>query len=48
MPGVRYQPGGGAWTSSVVMRSISGTVRFVEAHHHLDKVAAYAKAHGQA
>ena len=48
VPGVRYQPGGGAWTSSVVMRSISGTVRFVEAHHHLDKVAAYAKAHGQA
>jgi fructose-1,6-bisphosphatase II len=31
--GVRYF-GGGAYTHSVVMRSLSGTVRYIEAKHH--------------
>ncbi len=35
--GVRYTPGG-AVTDSIVMRSRSGTVRRVEAHHALDKL----------
>jgi len=45
--GVEYLPGGGARTHSVVMRSSSGTTRYVEAFHHLDKLNAYAKASGQ-
>ncbi len=44
--GVRYFADGSARTHSVVMRSRSGTVRYVEAIHHLDKVAAWAEAHG--
>ena len=44
--GVRYMPGGDARTHSVVMRSESGTVRWVEAHHRLDKVSAWRAAHG--
>ena len=44
--GVRYLPGGGARTHSVVMRSASGTVRWVEAHHHLDKISTWAKMYG--
>lgn len=44
--GVRRTPGGGARTHSVVMRSSSGTTRYVEAFHHLDKLNAYARDHG--
>lgn len=44
--GVRYLPGGDARTHSVVMRSESGTVRWVEAQHHLDKVNAWRESHG--
>jgi len=33
--GVRYFSGG-ATTHSIVMRSVSRTVRFIEARHHLD------------
>ena len=44
--GVRYLPGGDARTHSVVMRSESGTVRWVEAHHQLDKVKAWRERHG--
>ena len=47
VPGVRYTQDGGARTSSVVMRSASGTIRYVEAHHHLDKVSAWAREHGE-
>lgn len=36
--GVRYFPNGGAQTQSVVMRSRSGTVRYVRAIHNLGKV----------
>ncbi|HLZ36684.1 MAG TPA: class II fructose-bisphosphatase [Mycobacteriales bacterium] len=38
--GVRYR-GGGATTYSLVMRSKSGTLRFVESHHQLSKLRAY-------
>jgi fructose-1,6-bisphosphatase II len=38
--GVRYR-GGGATTHSLVMRSKSGTLRFVESHHQLSKLRAY-------
>lgn len=40
--GVRYLPDGSARTKSVVMRSRSGTVRYVEAFHRLDKIQAWA------
>ncbi|NNG19229.1 class II fructose-bisphosphatase [Naumannella sp. ID2617S] len=43
--GVRHSARG-ARTHSVVMRSSSGTVRYIEAYHRLDKVEAYARAHG--
>lgn len=43
--GVRYDEEGGAVTHSVVMRAASGTIRYVEAHHHMGKVAAYAAEH---
>jgi fructose-1,6-bisphosphatase II len=36
--GVHFLRGGYATTSSVVMRSYSGTVRYVEAHHSLEKL----------
>lgn len=36
--GVRYGPGG-AWTHSVVMRSKTGTVRYIEAHHRFDRLS---------
>ena len=39
--GVRFTPRG-AQTQSLVMRSRSGTVRLVEAHHRLDKLASFA------
>lgn len=39
--GVQYRPTG-ARTQSLVMRSKSGTVRRVEAHHQLTKIGAYA------
>ncbi|NLT31239.1 MAG: class II fructose-bisphosphatase [Propionibacterium sp.] len=45
--GVHYLEHGGARTHSVVMRSISGTTRYIEAFHHLDKLNAYAAASGQ-
>jgi len=35
--GVRFHAGG-AITQSLVMRSHSGTVRMIEAHHRLDKL----------
>ena len=38
--GVRYAGSGSAITNSLVMRSKSGTIREIEAHHRLDKVAA--------
>jgi fructose-1,6-bisphosphatase/sedoheptulose 1,7-bisphosphatase-like protein len=36
LAGVRYVKGG-AITNSVVMRSATGTVRLIEAHHHFDR-----------
>jgi fructose-1,6-bisphosphatase II len=38
--GVRYRAGG-ATTHSLVMRSKSGTIRVIEAHHQLSKLSAY-------
>ncbi len=38
--GVRYSAGG-ATTYSLVMRSRSGTIRLIESHHRLSKLAAY-------
>ena len=38
--GVRYR-GGGATTHSLVMRSKSGTIRYVESQHRLAKLRAY-------
>lgn len=40
LKGVRFA-GKGAHTHSVVMRSESGTVRFIEAHHHFDSKPRY-------
>jgi fructose-1,6-bisphosphatase II len=40
LKGVRYR-GDSAVTSSIVMRSHSGTVRLIDAFHRLDKLAAY-------
>ena len=40
--GVRYFRNG-ARTSSIVMRSRSGTVRYVESVHHIDKVRGFDK-----
>ncbi len=42
LEGVNYTPHG-AHTHSLVMRSKSGTVRFIEARHRLDKLAMYSK-----
>ncbi|MGH3544376.1 MAG: class II fructose-bisphosphatase [Mycobacteriales bacterium] len=39
--GVRYRSGG-ATTQSLVMRSKSGTIRFIESHHQLTKLKKYA------
>ncbi len=39
--GVRYRAGG-ATTQSLVMRSKSGTIRFIESHHQLTKLQKYA------
>ncbi len=44
--GVRYGSGT-AVTNSLVMRSKSGTIRMIEAHHRLDKVAAIAPTMGR-
>ena len=44
--GVRFMADGSARTKSVVMRSKSGTVRYVEAYHHLDKINAWAEMEG--
>lgn len=44
--GVRFMADGSARTKSVVMRSKSGTVRYVEAYHHLDKINAWAEVQG--
>lgn len=44
LDGVRYY-GGGARTHSLVMRSKSGTVRFVEASHRWDKLMRYSQIH---
>ena len=43
--GVRYLEDGSAMTHSIVMRSASGTVRWIEAHHNLAKVDRYSKEH---
>ena len=40
LKGVRYR-GGGATTHSLVMRSKSGTLRYVESHHQFAKLRAY-------
>jgi fructose-1,6-bisphosphatase II len=40
LKGVRYR-GGGATTHSLVMRSKSGTIRYVESHHQFAKLRAY-------
>jgi fructose-1,6-bisphosphatase class II len=40
LAGVRYVKGG-AITNSVVMRSATGTVRLIEAHHHFDREPTY-------
>ncbi len=40
LQGVRYR-GGGATTHSLVMRSRSGTIRYVQSQHRLRKLAAY-------
>jgi fructose-1,6-bisphosphatase/sedoheptulose 1,7-bisphosphatase-like protein len=40
LKGVRYF-GGGAHTHSVVMRSLSGTVRYIEATHHFQTKPRY-------
>ena len=45
LQGVRYRAGG-ATTQSLVMRSKSGTIRIVEAHHNLSKVQRVSPAHG--
>jgi fructose-1,6-bisphosphatase II len=39
--GVRYEHGG-ARTQSLVMRSKSGTVRMIDAHHRIDKLSSFA------
>jgi fructose-1,6-bisphosphatase II len=44
LKGVRYGSGT-AVTNSIVMRSKSGTIRYIESHHRLDKVAAIADEH---
>jgi fructose-1,6-bisphosphatase II len=41
MAGVRYRPGGGANTHSLVMRSRSGTTRSIKSEHSLSKLHAY-------
>ncbi|MBS1195315.1 MAG: glpX [Actinobacteria bacterium] len=38
LDGVRYSPGG-AWTHTVVMRSLTGTVRYITAHHRFDRLS---------
>jgi len=38
--GVRYRSGG-AYTQSIVMRSKSGTIRFIDSFHRLEKLRAY-------
>ena len=38
LDGVRYVPGG-AWTHTVVMRSHTGTVRYITAHHRFDRLS---------
>ena len=44
--GVRYLEDGSARTHSIVMRSSSGTVRWIEAHHNLAKVQQFFVEHG--
>ena len=46
--GVRYLEDGSAKTHSIVMRSSSGTVRWIEAHHNLATVHKYLREHGDA
>jgi fructose-1,6-bisphosphatase II len=43
--GVRYVPDG-AWTHSLVMRSKTGTVRFVEARHRFDRLSRITDTYG--
>lgn len=43
LKGVRYLPGNVVKTHSVVMRGETGTIRFIEAIHHMDKKSNYAE-----
>ena len=45
LDGVRYVPGG-AWTHTVVMRSLTGTVRFITARHRFDRLSRITDAYG--
>lgn len=38
LPGVEFTGGGGAWTTSMVLRGKTGTVRHIRSHHRLDKL----------
>ncbi|MFZ5426123.1 MAG: class II fructose-bisphosphatase [Thermodesulfobacteriota bacterium] len=38
LPGVEFIGGGGAWTTSMVLRGKTGTVRHIRSHHRLDKL----------
>ena len=40
LPGVRYHADG-VTTESIVVRSSSGTIRFIRAHHRLEKLRQY-------
>lgn len=45
LDGVRYVPGG-AWTHTVVMRSLTGTVRYITAHHRFDRLSRISDIYG--
>jgi fructose-1,6-bisphosphatase II len=47
LDGVRYVPGG-AWTHTVVMRSRTGTVRYITAHHRFDRLSRISDVFGSA
>ncbi len=38
LKGVNYQAHGGAYTQSISMRGLTGTIRLIESHHSLDKL----------
>ena len=45
LDGVRYGPGG-AWTHTVVMRALTGTVRYITAHHRFDRLSRISDIYG--